>query len=86
MKQFIYPKNLKATANLFVWGMKDFIILSILTLLSIVLFVGTRWVAPIAMTIGFAILTIRKDELTVLEFIKYAVRYFISDQQYFKWR
>ena len=86
MKEYIYPKNLKAKANLWLWGMKDFIILSCLALLSIVLMVGLGWVAPLAITLCFAILTIRKDEMTVLDYIKYATRYFVTDQQIYKWR
>lgn len=86
MKQYIYPKNLKAKANLWLWGMKDFIILSIFMLAAIALFVVMGWVAPAAIALCFAVLTIRKDEMTVLEYIKYATRYFISEQQYYKWR
>lgn len=86
MKEYIYPKNLKAKANLWLWGMKDFIILSCLVLLSIVLMVGVGWVAPVAVALCFAVLTIRKDEMTVLDYIKYATRYFVTDQQIYKWR
>lgn len=86
MKEYIYPKNLKAKANLWLWGMRDFIILVSLALISIVLMVGVGWAAPLAITLCFAVLTIRKDEMTVLEYIKYATRYFITEQQNYKWR
>ena len=66
--------------------MKDFIILAILALVSIVIFVGVGWIAPAAITLCFAVLTIRKDEMTVLEYVKYATRYFITEQQNYKWR
>ena len=55
MTQYLYPQNLKATANLWLWGLRDFCILGIAA-------------------------------TTVLDFIRYAVRYFISTQQYFEWR
>ena len=32
------------------------------------------------------LLTIRMDYATVLDFNRYAVRYFISTQQYYEWR
>ena len=86
MKEYLYPKNLKAKANLWLWGMKDFIILAVIALVAIVLFVVTGWIAPIAMALCFAVLTIRKDDMTVLDYLKYATRYFILDQQYYKWR
>lgn len=86
MKEYIYPKNLKAKANLWLWGMRDFIILAVLALVSIVIFVGLGWLAPAAITLCFAVLTIRRDEMTVLEYIKYATRYFVTEQQNYKWR
>ena len=36
MTQYLYPQNLKATANLWLWGLRDFAILGIAALLSIV--------------------------------------------------
>ena len=86
MKEYLYPKNLKAKANLWLWGMKDFIILAVMALVAIVLFVVTGWIAPIAIALCFAVLTIRKDDMTVLDYLKYATRYFVTDQQYYKWR
>lgn len=41
---------------------------------------------PLAVTLGYGFLTIRADETTVMDYIKYAVRHFISTQQYFEWR
>ena len=86
MKQYLYPKNLKAKANLWLWGLKNFIILCVMALIAIVLLVKLGIMLPAAITLCFAVLTIRKDEMTVLDFIKYAVRYFISEQQEYKWR
>ena len=86
MKEYLYPKNLKAKANLWLWSMKDFIILAVVALVAIVLFVVTGWIVPIAIALCFAVLTIRKDDMTVLDYLKYATRYFILDQQYYKWR
>ena len=36
MTQYLYPQNLKATANLWLWGLRDFCILGVAALLSIV--------------------------------------------------
>lgn len=66
--------------------MKDFVILCIAVLVSVVLFVEFGWLVPAAITMCYAFLTIRKDEITVLDFIKYAVRFFISKQQYYEWQ
>lgn len=86
MTQYLYPKNLRATANLWLWSLKDFCILGISALLSIVILVQTKFVIPAAVTLCYGFLSIRMDETTVLDFIKYAVRYFIGTQQEFRWR
>lgn len=86
MTQYLYPQNLKATANLWLWSLKDFTILGVSLLLSIVVLVQLRWLIPIAVTLCYGFLTIRMDETTILDFIKYAVRYFISTQQYYEWK
>ena len=51
--------------------MKDFIILCIAVLISVALLVKFGWLIPAAITLCYAFLTIRKDELTILDFIKY---------------
>lgn len=86
MTQYLYPQNLKATANLWLWSLKNFCILGISALLSIVMLVQLKFFIPAAVTLCFGFLTIRMDDTTVLDFMKYAVRYFISTQQEYKWR
>ena len=86
MTHYIYPQNLKATASLWLWGMRDFVILCTAALLSVVALVRLSWLVPLALTICFGLLTIRRDEITVLDFIRWCVRYFISTQQLFFWR
>ena len=86
MKQYLYPKNLKSKANLWPWGMRDFILLCASALLSIFALVELGWLIPAALTLCFAFLTVRKDDMTVLEYLKYAIRYFLTDQQYYEWR
>ena len=58
MTHYIYPQNLKAAANMWLWSLRDFAIMGVAALLSIV----------------------------ILDFIRYAGRYFITTQQYYEWR
>ena len=39
MTQYLYPRNLKAKANMWLWGLRDFAILGIAGLISMVLLV-----------------------------------------------
>ena len=47
---------------------------------------NTKMIVPIAVTLCFGFLTIRLEDTTVMDFIKYAVKYFISTQQEFYWQ
>ena len=86
MTQYIYPQNLKATANLWLWGLRDFCIIGIAALLSVVILVYVQFFVPAVVTLCYAFLTIRMDDTTVLDYMKYAVKFLRSTQQYFEWR
>lgn len=86
MRTYLYPQNLKASANLWLWNLRDFLILSIAILISAVILLNSGIVLPAVLSLAFGFLTIRKDETAVIDSIGYAVRFFISGQQYFEWR
>lgn len=86
MTQYLYPQNLTAKSKIWLWEMKEFFFLCFFVLISIVLFVTLKWIIPSAFTLCYAFLTIKKDDTTILDFIKYALRYFVYRQQYYEWR
>lgn len=86
MTQYLYPQNLKATANLWLWGLRDFCIIGIAALLSVVIMVYLGIFIPAAITLVYGFLTIRMDDTTVMDYIRYAIKYFITTQQYYEWR
>lgn len=86
MKTYLYPQNLKASANLWLWSLRDFLILAIATLISAVVLLNFGKSLPAALSLSYGFLTIRKDETAVVDSIGYAVRFFLTGQQYFVWR
>ena len=86
MTRYIYPQNLKATASMWLWSLRDFVILGVAALLSVVALVELHWIPPAAAALSFGFLTIRMDDTTILDFLRYAVRYFLTTQQQFEWR
>lgn len=84
-KQFIYPQNMRASATLWLWSLKDFAIIVVAALFSAMVLATTKILVPAVITALYAFLSIRTEDITILDFIKYAVRYFISTQQYFEW-
>ena len=85
-KQYIYPQNMRTQAKLWFWNLKDVIILAIALAISVVSWAKLGFILPAAQTLGYAFLSIRMDEYSVLDFIRRAWRYFVSTQQYFEWK
>ena len=85
-KQYIYPQNMRIQAKLWFWNLKDVIILAIALTISVVSWAKLGFILPAALTLGYAFLSIRMDEYSVLDFIRRAWRYFVSTQQYFDWK
>lgn len=85
MKLYIYPQNLKATANLWLWSLRDFSLICVGLLVSFAALTQVRLLLPLALTAAFAFLSIRMDELTVLDYIRFAARFTISTQQEYLW-
>ena len=85
-KRYLYPQNMKASANMWFWSLRDFAILVIAALISVLIAALTKIVLPLALVLCFGVLTIRADDTTILDYIKYAVRYFIAQQQEYEWR
>lgn len=61
MTQYLYPQNLKATANLWLWSLRDFAILGVAALISIVLLVELQIMLPAAVTLCYAFLILISD-------------------------
>lgn len=71
---------------MWLWSLRDFAVISIAAMLSVVALVTLGFFIPAAATLCFGFLTIRHEDATVLDFIQCAVRYFITTPQYFEWR
>ena len=83
---YIYPQDLKAKPNMWMWGLKDFAVLGIGALISAIFLIYVHWSLPLGITAVYAFMTIRLDETTILDYVWYAISYFIASQQYYEWR
>lgn len=54
MTHYIYPQNLKATANMWLWSLRDFAIMGVTALISIVILVELHLMLPAAATLCFS--------------------------------
>lgn len=83
---YIYPENLKAAPTLFLWRLKDLAAIGIGALISVLALSQIGLTIPIVITLAYAFLSIRFEDTSILDFIKYAVRYFFVEQQEFRWK
>ncbi len=83
---YMYPENLKAKTDLWLWSLRDFAIIAVALLLSILALVELGLLFPAAFTLCFGFLTIRMGDSTIMDYLTNAVVFFITAQQYFEWR
>lgn len=51
MRTYLYPQNLKASANLWLWSLRDFLILCIAVLFSAVVLLNSGIMLPAAISL-----------------------------------
>lgn len=86
MTMYIYPDNLKAAPTLFLWRLKDLVVIGTGALISVFALSQTGMTLPIVITVAYAFLAIRVEDISILDFLKYAVNYFIIEQQEYRWK
>lgn len=83
---YIYPDNLKASPTLFLWQLKDLAVIGVGALISVFMLSQTGFSLPVIVTLVYAFLAIRHEDISILDFIKYAARYFFIEPQEYRWR
>ena len=86
MNFYIYPDNLKSAPMLFLWRLKDLAVIGTGALISVFALSQTGITLPIVITIAYGFLAIRYEDTSILDFIKYAVNYFLIEQQEYRWK
>ncbi len=83
---FIYPNNLKAKPTMWLWTMRDVAVIGVCLVLSILALVELRLAPPLVATVLYAFLSIRLEDASILDFLRYAMCFLFLKQQYFEWR
>ena len=83
---YIYPDHLRAKATLWLWQLKDIGIIGVAALLSVLAISQLGLWPPIVLTAVYAFLSIRFEDTSILDFIKYACAFFLIKQQIYEWR
>jgi hypothetical protein len=83
---YIYPDHLRSKATLWLWQLRDIGIIGVAQLLSVLAVSQLGFVPPIVLTAVYAFLTIRFEDTSILDFLRYACAFFIAKQQFYEWR
>ena len=83
---YIYPDNLTAKAMLWLWELKDVGVIGVGLLLSILALTQTGIFIPLVLAAVYGFLSIRFDDTSILNFIRYAMAFLITKQQFYEWR
>ena len=86
MQLYYYPENLAAKATFWLWELRDLVIVVFGVLLSILALTQAGILLPLVATALFAFLSIRVDGVCILDFIRYALSFFLLTPQLFEWR
>ena len=82
---YIYPNHLKSKAMLWLWELRDLAIIGVGALLSVFAMAQLNFLPPVVVTAVYAFLSIRMEDTSILDFLRYAARYFILGQQTYAW-
>ena len=82
---YIYPDNLTPKASLWLWTLRDLASIGIGSLISVFALSQLGFFVPVVLTAAYAFLSIRMDDTSILDFLRYAVRYFLIQQQNYSW-
>lgn len=83
---YIYPDNLTSKAMLWLWELRDIGIVGVGLLFSVLALTQTGFSIPLVLTAVYAFLSIRFEGTSILDFIRYAAAFFITNQQTYEWR
>ena len=83
---YIYPDNLKSKAVLCLWQLRDIGVIGVGALVSVLAVTQAGFLPPIVVTAAYAFLTIRFEDTSILDFLRYACAFFIGRQQLYEWR
>jgi len=82
---YLYPENLKSRATMWLWQLRDLTVIGIGFLLSVFAAVEVGSLVPALGTAVYAFLTIRFEDICILDFICLSGAYFFG-RQYYEWR
>ena len=70
---------------LWLWPLRDVAIIGIGFIFSVLVLAQSGFLLPLVVTFLFAFLSIRVEDASILDFLRYAVNFIFLKQQYYEW-
>lgn len=86
MNSYLYPDNLRAKATLWLWELRDIVIIGVGGILSVVSLAELGFSPPAVIVAVYAFLSIRFEDTSILNFLQGACAFFFFKQQFYEWR
>lgn len=83
---YYYPYDLKSQAKLWLWNLRDVVIIGVALLISVLAMTQVHFYLPLALTLVYMFLSIRMDDSCVLDYMRCGIKYFLLTQQYYEWK
>ncbi len=83
---FIFPSNLKAKPKMWLWELRALALIGIGLLLSVLALSNGLGGAPLLATAVFGFLSIKVEDTSVLDFLRFAADFLVLKQQSYDWR
>lgn len=85
MKEYIYPKDLKISATVFLWRLRDALLLLAFAIIAIIFFGLAKTIVPLVGAAVFGVLTIDIGGIRIYDYLKLCTQFF-GGQRIFFWR
>lgn len=82
---YFYPENMAAKAVLWLWELKDIAVIGVGLLLSLLIYTKTKLMFPLLLSALYAFLSMRFDNTSILDFLRFAASFLFLKQQYYQW-
>ncbi len=82
---YLYPNNLKAKPTLWLWQLKDVVIIGATALVAVVIYTQFNILNFLVMSALYALLSLRFDGMSIMDFIINSCHFFILQPQTYTW-
>ena len=82
---YLYPNNLKARPTLWLWQLKDIVIIGASSIIAVVIYTQFNIIHFLVITTVYALLSLRFDDMSIMDFIVHSCHFFILQSQTYTW-